>query len=89
MTDNPKWDAFISHAAEDKDSFVRPLDVGLQSLGAGTRTTYRALEQQDDAILLDSSSSTTWTTRGAFRSPSHSCDPSDAVCQTVLETKVL
>lgn len=35
MTDNPKWDAFISHAAEDKDAFVRPLAVALQSLGAG------------------------------------------------------
>jgi hypothetical protein len=35
MTDNPKWDAFISHATEDKDSFVRPLAVALQSLGAG------------------------------------------------------
>jgi hypothetical protein len=35
MTDNPKWDAFISHAADDKDAFVRPLAVGLQSLGAG------------------------------------------------------
>jgi len=35
MTDNPKWDAFISHAAEDKDSFVRPLAVAMQSLGAG------------------------------------------------------
>jgi hypothetical protein len=34
MIDNPKWDAFISHAAEDKDAFVRPLAVALQSLGA-------------------------------------------------------
>ena len=35
MIDNPKWDAFISHAAEDKDAFGRPLAVALQSLGAG------------------------------------------------------
>lgn len=35
MIDNPKWDAFISHAAEDKDAFVRPLAVALRSLGAG------------------------------------------------------
>lgn len=35
MIDNPKWDSFISHAAEDKDAFVRPLAVALQSLGAG------------------------------------------------------
>jgi hypothetical protein len=35
MTDNPNWDAFISHAAEDKEAFVRPLAVALQSLGAG------------------------------------------------------
>ncbi len=32
MIDNPKWDSFISHAAEDKDAFVRPLAVALQSL---------------------------------------------------------
>ena len=24
-----KWDAFISHASEDKDDFVRPLADGL------------------------------------------------------------
>jgi hypothetical protein len=28
-----KWDVFISHASEDKDTFVRPLAVALQSLG--------------------------------------------------------
>ena len=28
------WDAFISHASEDKDGFVRPLAEALQSLGA-------------------------------------------------------
>jgi hypothetical protein len=34
MNDNPKsWDVFISHASEDKDLFVRPLAVALQSLG--------------------------------------------------------
>jgi hypothetical protein len=31
--DNKKWDVFISHASEDKDSFVRPLASSLQSLG--------------------------------------------------------
>ena len=29
-----KWDVFISHAWEDKDSFVRPLAVSLNQLGA-------------------------------------------------------
>ncbi len=34
MNDNQKsWDVFISHASEDKDLFVRPLAVALQSLG--------------------------------------------------------
>jgi TIR domain len=28
-----KWDVFISHASEDKNSFVRPLAVALQGLG--------------------------------------------------------
>lgn len=28
-----KWDVFISHASEDKDSFVRPLAIALTSLG--------------------------------------------------------
>lgn len=28
-----KWDAFICHASEDKDSFVRPLAVSLNQLG--------------------------------------------------------
>jgi hypothetical protein len=28
-----QWDVFISHASEDKDSFVRPLAVALSSLG--------------------------------------------------------
>lgn len=28
-----KWDVFVSHASEDKDSFVHPLAVALQSLG--------------------------------------------------------
>lgn len=28
-----EYDVFISHASEDKDSFVRPLAVALQSLG--------------------------------------------------------
>jgi hypothetical protein len=33
MNDNSKsWDVFISHASEDKDLFVRPLAVALQSL---------------------------------------------------------
>ncbi len=27
-----EWDVFISHASEDKDSFVRPLAIALQSL---------------------------------------------------------
>lgn len=27
-----KWDVFISHASEDKDAFVRPLAIALQSL---------------------------------------------------------
>jgi len=30
----PEWDAFISHASEDKDAFVRPLAMALMSLGA-------------------------------------------------------
>ena len=30
---NRKWDAFISHASEDKDDFVRPLAEGLQERG--------------------------------------------------------
>src|SRR6266851_5421823 len=29
-----KWDVFIAHASEDKDSFVRPLAVSLNRLGA-------------------------------------------------------
>jgi len=34
MNDNLKsWDVFISHASEDKDSFVRPLAISLQCLG--------------------------------------------------------
>lgn len=28
-----KWDVFISHASEDKDSFVRPLAIALKNLG--------------------------------------------------------
>jgi hypothetical protein len=28
-----KWDVFVSHASEDKESFVRPLAAALQSLG--------------------------------------------------------
>jgi hypothetical protein len=28
-----KWDVFISHASEDKDSFVRPLAISLSQLG--------------------------------------------------------
>ncbi len=28
-----KWDVFISHASEDKESFVRPLAIALQNLG--------------------------------------------------------
>lgn len=31
---NIEWDAFISHASEDKDSLVRPLAHALVSLGA-------------------------------------------------------
>ena len=35
MNDKLKsWDVFISHASEDKDSFVRPLAISLQCLGA-------------------------------------------------------
>jgi TIR domain len=36
MTSAPpqQWDAFISHASEDKDSFVRPLSHALKALGA-------------------------------------------------------
>ena len=30
----PQWDAFISHAWEDKESFVRPLAHRLTALGA-------------------------------------------------------
>lgn len=35
MSDDPsqKWDAFISHASEDKDGFVRPLAEALANLG--------------------------------------------------------
>ena len=32
-TANGKWDAFISHASEDNDDFVRPLAEGLQERG--------------------------------------------------------
>jgi TIR domain len=31
---DPEWDAFISHASEDKEAFVRPLAETLSSLGA-------------------------------------------------------
>jgi hypothetical protein len=30
---NKKWDAFISHASEDKERLVRPLAIALESLG--------------------------------------------------------
>ena len=30
--DSARWDVFISHASEDKDSFVRPLAIALRSL---------------------------------------------------------
>ena len=33
-TPAPEWDAFISHATEDKDRFVRPLAHALTALGA-------------------------------------------------------
>jgi len=33
-THAPEWDAFISHATEDKDRFVRPLAHALTTLGA-------------------------------------------------------
>ena len=33
MSNNDKWDVFISHATEDKDSFVRPLALALRSYG--------------------------------------------------------
>ena len=32
-SENGKWDAFISHASEDKDDFVRPLAKGLRDRG--------------------------------------------------------
>ena len=28
-----RWDAFVSHASEDKEAFVRPLAVALRTLG--------------------------------------------------------
>ena len=31
--DIKQWDAFISHASEDKETFVRPLAVALRALG--------------------------------------------------------
>ena len=34
MTETESWDAFISHASEDKDGFARPLAEALVSLGA-------------------------------------------------------
>ncbi len=34
MNDYKTWDVFISHASEDKESFVRPLAIALSSLGA-------------------------------------------------------
>jgi hypothetical protein len=34
MSDKPEWDAFISHASEDKEKFVRPLAEALVSMGA-------------------------------------------------------
>lgn len=33
MSNKKKFDAFISHASEDKDAFVRPLAIALQNLG--------------------------------------------------------
>lgn len=33
MTKKYKWDVFISHATEDKESFVRPLALALRSYG--------------------------------------------------------
>ena len=32
-TKNAEWDAFISHASEDKDGFVRPLAGALREMG--------------------------------------------------------
>jgi len=34
MNDDKIWDVFISHASEDKESFVRPLAIALGALGA-------------------------------------------------------
>src|SRR6185436_12735864 len=33
MSEEKKWDVFISHASEDKDDFVRPLAQALAQLG--------------------------------------------------------
>lgn len=33
MSEEKAWDVFVSHASEDKETFVRPLAVALQGLG--------------------------------------------------------
>jgi hypothetical protein len=42
-----KWDLFISHASEDKETFVRPLAVALKSLGISVWYDEFALELGD------------------------------------------
>jgi hypothetical protein len=42
-----KWDAFISHASEDKDDFVRPLAQALAQLGVKVWYDEFALEVGD------------------------------------------
>ena len=48
MTERPrKLDVFISHASEDKDAFVRPLVVALQTLGVSVWYDEFSLEVGD------------------------------------------
>ncbi len=37
MNDKKEWDAFISHASEDKETVVGPLAVALQTLGPASK----------------------------------------------------
>ncbi|MFA5925065.1 MAG: ATPase domain-containing protein [Methylococcaceae bacterium] len=54
------WDVFISHATEDKESFVRPLALGLRSYGLRvwfdefTLSVGQSLSEQIDRGLADS-----------------------------------
>ncbi|MGE0681890.1 MAG: TIR domain-containing protein [Candidatus Binatia bacterium] len=91
----PHWDLFISHASEDKDTFVRPLAAALQGLGVSVWYDEYSLRLGDslsrsiDRGLADSSFGLVVVSPAFIRKPWPEYELRGLVAREIMQDRVI